>query len=412
MNKFAGTLAILLVGASSYAVVGFNADGNLSDKAIADVDTVVINNNATVTADLDETMAILRVNNQVSPTTGILDVSQNYTINATSFIQLGTQTGAGIITQSTGNVVSPIIIINNNSLGDLSRYDLSGGAVSASSRVDVNNQGKLAVSGGTLTTAALNVKSGGSVDLSGGSLASTSALNIDSGGSVNLKSGGSLSPLATATTVDGTLTVAGGALSSSFDGDSVSISGDGTLKMESGIIDLNGTQASDSITLNSALFEVSGGTVNLNGQVKVGDGTASEFKVVGDAATISLKNLNQQNATAESGTFNFVFDETGVSTIDVSGWLHLEAASIVVDGSAYTNGAATFTLFDAVNLVTLSSDISVTGFGIEGVDWVLTQDQTDGKDWVQLTVIPEPATLGLVAAFGGGILFIRRRFLI
>jgi len=28
------------------------------------------------------------------------------------------------------------------------------------------------------------------------------------------------------------------------------------------------------------------------------------------------------------------------------------------------------------------------------------------------TVIPEPATLGLVAAFGGGILFIRRRFLI
>jgi hypothetical protein len=33
-------------------------------------------------------------------------------------------------------------------------------------------------------------------------------------------------------------------------------------------------------------------------------------------------------------------------------------------------------------------------------------------DDITMTAIPEPATLGLVAAFGGGILFIRRRFMI
>jgi hypothetical protein len=33
-------------------------------------------------------------------------------------------------------------------------------------------------------------------------------------------------------------------------------------------------------------------------------------------------------------------------------------------------------------------------------------------DSVSLTQIPEPATLGLIAAFGGGIMFIRRRFMI
>lgn len=35
-----------------------------------------------------------------------------------------------------------------------------------------------------------------------------------------------------------------------------------------------------------------------------------------------------------------------------------------------------------------------------------------GVDYMQLDVIPEPATLGLVAAFGAGIMFVRRRFMI
>jgi hypothetical protein len=35
-----------------------------------------------------------------------------------------------------------------------------------------------------------------------------------------------------------------------------------------------------------------------------------------------------------------------------------------------------------------------------------------GWNGLALVAIPEPATLGLITAFGGGLLFIRRRFMI
>lgn len=42
----------------------------------------------------------------------------------------------------------------------------------------------------------------------------------------------------------------------------------------------------------------------------------------------------------------------------------------------------------------------------------LTAGVLSGLDQWTVTSIPEPATVGLVAAFGGGILFIRRRFML
>ncbi len=56
----------------------------------------------------------------------------------------------------------------------------------------------------------------------------------------------------------------------------------------------------------------------------------------------------------------------------------------------------------ALNTLTMSSN---RGPGFDEIRLGTTMED------VGVTVIPEPATLGLVAAFGGGILFIRRRFL-
>ena len=79
----------------------------------------------------------------------------------------------------------------------------------------------------------------------------------------------------------------------------------------------------------------------------------------------------------------------------------------------YAGGAGDFVLVNAGNSLLNggfgAGEISVDGFGEEGVGWNLTQDFV--ANTVTLTVIPEPATLGLVAAFGGGILFIRRLML-
>ncbi|MDF7809029.1 PEP-CTERM sorting domain-containing protein [Pontiellaceae bacterium B12219] len=49
------------------------------------------------------------------------------------------------------------------------------------------------------------------------------------------------------------------------------------------------------------------------------------------------------------------------------------------------------------------SNISTTAVAKDGNDLIL--------DDVSFVAIPEPATLGMIAAFGGGILFIRRRFM-
>ena len=106
-----------------------------------------------------------------------------------------------------------------------------------------------------------------------------------------------------------------------------------------------------------------------------------------------------------------------MSTLASDSWVDFSLATLVVDGSSYTGGNASFDLvttddrllggFDA-------GDITVIGFGVEGVDYTLTQDvsSTFGtQGTVTLNVIPEPATLGLIAAFGGGILFVRRLML-
>jgi len=46
------------------------------------------------------------------------------------------------------------------------------------------------------------------------------------------------------------------------------------------------------------------------------------------------------------------------------------------------------------------------GFGLSGTTGLYVDDFSD------ITVIPEPATLGLVAVFGGAVLFVRRKFMI
>ena len=81
---------------------------------------------------------------------------------------------------------------------------------------------------------------------------------------------------------------------------------------------------------------------------------------------------------AGSGFVDLVTDGTGMTSID--------RIQLIVDGS---NG---------------------TGWEYGGVAGTATEFVM--IDSVTLTQIPEPATLGLIAAFGGSILFMRRRFMI
>jgi hypothetical protein len=100
------------------------------------------------------------------------------------------------------------------------------------------------------------------------------------------------------------------------------------------------------------------------------------------------------------------------------------SVSVVVDSAGYT---CTTTGLDADNQVALSGTWADLGAGTtfaeafqtDGDMYVSSFIQDSGGtgrtldiDRVTLSSIPEPATLGLVAAFGGGILFVRRRLML
>lgn len=91
-----------------------------------------------------------------------------------------------------------------------------------------------------------------------------------------------------------------------------------------------------------------------------------------------------------------------------------DQVTLLVDVANYAN--ATNLTVDVTSLVQgwvngSTENYGITLFGADNGDNATNGAYMDGVT-LATTVIPEPATLGLVAAFGAGILFIRRRFMI
>ncbi|NDV62072.1 hypothetical protein G0Q06_06405 [Puniceicoccales bacterium CK1056] len=105
------------------------------------------------------------------------------------------------------------------------------------------------------------------------------------------------------------------------------------------------------------------------------------------------------NSTTRAATVEFIFDESGVSPIYSDGFLNLSHATLVIDGSSYTGGPATFDLFVSPNVASVSSNVTVTGFGVEGIDYTLTQDTVTNV--VQISVTDYPGARATIAALGG-----------
>ncbi|WP_372797168.1 hypothetical protein, partial [Pontiella sp.] len=148
------------------------------------------------------------------------------------------------------------------------------------------------------------------------------------------------------------------------------------------------------------------GTLTIDDDLNAGAAFAATFSLIGDSATVSVGRA--VNAKAKS-TFEFELNATGVSSIDAVGALTVDdGAKLVIDGSAYAGGNTDITLFDAASMTGsfAASDITVTGLGVKGTGWTLTQG-TNGD--VVLGVIPEPAAVTLVALTGLSFLFIKRR---
>jgi hypothetical protein len=269
------------------------------------------------------------VNDGASPATATLSVNEDFALTATTSIDLGVGTGAGFVNQSTGTVTTAALRINSSDTGDRSQYTISGGAVNAT-EITVNNSGAMHLTGGTVTDGGvLTVASGGLLAIDGGSFFHPSNDAISGGGLIQLQSG---------TFSSGTNTNAGQVL--------------------------------------NANVEISGGTFSMLNQIIFSPSQSLEFKVIGEGASIAMKYLQFGGTGDSQGTVKFVFDSSGVSPITVTNWMFLDLARIVVDGSAYTGGAATFPLVASGAFLGLAdpANLVVTGFEERGLSATLVQD--------------------------------------
>jgi hypothetical protein len=118
---------------------------------------------------------------------------------------------------------------------------------------------------------------------------------------------------------------------------------------------------------------------------------------------------------ARAALFGFNDFTSGV-TVDLAGQTAANAvanATYIWQTADRANGNSEF------NTVTINQNkAAMSDFNYLAVvltaDSNVLNDDTNFIAWdnVKLTVIPEPATLGLLGVFGGAVLFIRRRFMI
>ena len=357
--------------------------------------------------------------NQLGDDTDALTVENGFTLpSAGNAIINGNRT---IQVDSVINTIAGNVFINNSNNGvpDAPTGTLeinTGGSLSTGTViVSVNDDaGTLAVQGGTLNAGGngVEVRENGTVSITSGELNSTGIITAEAGSTFGI-SGGILNVNVTegaALDLDGgNLDISGGTvtLTDPAPGGGAFVvtnaNNTGAINVSGGEFRVEGlTAGSDTVSFGNDVINISGGTFDVSGgQVFAGNDT--QFNIIGDAATIQLDRLNLATATRQS-TFNFVFDSDGVSTVENDFFLALSEANLLVDGSAYEGGMGSFDLFTSGNL-TAGFDldnVTVTGLGVEGVDFTLVQatGSGEGNGNITLNVMTEDALKGDVDLSG------------
>ncbi|MDF7824059.1 hypothetical protein P4B35_08550 [Pontiellaceae bacterium B12227] len=139
-------------------------------------------------------------------------------------------------------------------------------------------------------------------------------------------------------------------------------------------------------------------------------GDAVNFKALDSAGVlVALINVEKDSATtsrirfaaANSNYRNYAYTlSEGAHTAKVEFNLSLGTAEYFIDGESKTSFADQTYAGNIGGLVLVKAG-----------SWT-TAASSIGIDSMGLSVIPEPATLGLIVSFGGGILLIRRRFML
>lgn len=123
--------------------------------------------------------------------------------------------------------------------------------------------------------------------------------------------------------------------------------------------------------LATGILTISGGTVEsklMIGSAGIAGATADKMRIEGNTATIFSTQSTSSGSgliVGDSGTVEFVFNSAGISglTFNAADASFSTGSQIIVDGTAYTGGAQTFTLIDATTFTNGTPTITVTNFG-------------------------------------------------
>ena len=338
------------------------------------------------------------------------DVVQNTIVGYASGSQ-GTidLSGSGSFTQDASD--GQVYLANN--AGSIGKLNIRDNASFSSGYIHVghNGYGEVNQSGGTFYANCYYLRVGsnngseGVVNLSGGTFEKSHSGHMYIG-----EDAGSV----------GTVNISGGLLDISDAIISVGRNGVGTINQTGGDIDAgwlitgNGTGSGD--------YAVSGGSVDVDRYIRI-LGAGSTMTVSGSDAD----HIRANRFLLEDNTLNINLDETGSTLIEADG---------VIDGgngyyNAYINGTwnidtlagfdgtvgSVYDLMWTAEDFLNTEDLNLVNVGATEFEWSIVDnvasDGTAGTGkMLQVTVIPEPATLGLFAFVGGGILLIRRRFMV
>ncbi len=172
---------------------------------------------------------------------------------------------------------------------------------------------------------------------------------------------------------------------------------------------------------SEGFYSISGGSLSARNYITGGLNGTGTFEVLGSDAT----SIESANISFYGDTLRVVLDENGstllvadksINTayngqIDIRGTFELD-----------TDGTFNGTVGDVYNIAWASdtvltngmtfTDLSGTEFELSILDNVNQSGNAGTGQMLQATVIPEPATLGMIVAVGASLLFIRRKFMI
>jgi autotransporter-associated beta strand protein len=178
--------------------------------------------------------------------------------------------------------------------------------------------------------------------------------------------------------------------------------GSGNFNLSARITGANGITktGAGTLRLSSDQNDYTGNTVVNEGRLTLLSGGQLFYDIGAAGENNSLSgDVGSTGDVVLNGAFRF--DLTSASTTLGDSWLIVDDTNL--------GGGISFTDGEFIALSTVGSFVGSAGV------WKISENGTEyefSESTGTLTVIPEPATLGLVATFGFGVLVIRRRFMI